>query len=370
MPSKPRASEVEPPSFPTKFAINELVLCFHVGVLYDAKIVKIDASKGPKNVKYFIHYPAWNKKWDEWVTESQVLKTTGENRNKQKAIFENAKEHSTGGKRKSMGGEAATKTKAPATPKADTPTAAKKAKLDSSSTTPASPKPSTPSSGRSRSARASSANLEPAPDSESEAFPGSGSQDAQGAVEPPSKRTKQEIKVKIPEVLKPVLVDDWDSISRQKHLVTLPADPTVEDILEEYVASRDAQPDPFVRTEFVQGMREYFNLMLGAQLLYKFERPQYATMKKNHDASSSSSSCDGEESGLSAVYGSIHLLRLFVKLGSVLSYTPLEPEETDMLLGVIHDFLDFLVERKSDYFKGASQYQVASPDYNRKAMGN
>jgi len=366
MPSKPRATEVEPPPFPTKFAVNELVLCYHVGVLYDAKIVKIDASKGPKNVKYFIHYPAWNKKWDEWVAESQVLKPTGENRNKQKSIFENAKDHSSGGKRKSMaGGEASNKSKAPSTPKAETPTAAKKAKLETSTPTPASPKPATPS-GRSRSGRASSANLDPAPDSETEAVPGPGSQDKDGAVEPPSKRTKQEIKVKIPEVLKPVLVDDWDSISRQKHLVTLPADPTVEDILEEYVASRDAQPDPFVRTEFVQGMREYFNLMLGAQLLYKFERPQYAQMKKNHEASAT----DGDDMGLSSIYGSIHLLRLFVKLGSVLSYTPLEPEETEMLLGVIHDFLDFLVEKKLDYFKGASQYQVASPDYNRKAMGN
>lgn len=364
MPSKPRASEVEPPPFPTKFAVNELVLCFHVGVLYDAKIVKIDASKGPKQVRYFIHYPAWNKKWDEWVQESHVLKPTQENRKQQKSIFESAKEHSSGGKRKSMaGGEAEKKTtKGPATPKAEAPTVAKKAKLDNSSATPASPKPSTPL-GRSRSGRASSANLEPAPDSESEAIPGSGSQES-GADEPPSKRTKQEIKVKIPEILKPVLVDDWDSISRQKHLVTLPASPTVEDILEEYVASRDAQPDPFVRTEFVQGMREYFNLMLGAQLLYKFERPQYAQMKKDHEASSSDS-----EEGLSSIYGSIHLLRLFVKLGSVLSYTPLEPEETEMLLGVIHDFLDFLVERKPDYFKGASQYQVASPDYNREAMG-
>ena len=53
--------------------------------------------------RYFIHYPAWNKKWDEWVQEAQVLKINGENRNKQKSIFENAKEHSSGGKRKSMG---------------------------------------------------------------------------------------------------------------------------------------------------------------------------------------------------------------------------------------------------------------------------
>ena len=78
------------------------------------------------------------------------------------------------------GGEASNKSKAPSTPKAETPTAAKKAKLETSTPTPASPKPATPS-GRSRSGRASSANLDPAPDSETEAVPGPGSQDKDGA---------------------------------------------------------------------------------------------------------------------------------------------------------------------------------------------
>ena len=53
--------------------------------------------------RYFVHYPAWNKKWDEWVPEAEVLKPTGENRNKQKSTFENAKMHQSGGKRKSTG---------------------------------------------------------------------------------------------------------------------------------------------------------------------------------------------------------------------------------------------------------------------------
>lgn len=66
----------------------------------------------------------------------------------------------------------------------------------------------------------------------------------------------------------------------------------------------------FAVNEVVAGVREYFNVMLGTQLLYKFERPQYADVLANH-----------QDTSMSHIYGAPHLLRLFGKNTAALSCT-------------------------------------------------
>lgn len=68
----------------------------------------------------------------------------------------------------------------------------------------------------------------------------------------------------------------------------------------------------FAVNEVVAGVREYFNVMLGTQLLYKFERPQYADVLANHP-----------DTSMSQIYGAPHLLRLFGKYPTAWHTTPL-----------------------------------------------
>lgn len=54
--------------------------------------------------------------------------------------------------------------------------------------------------------------------------------------------------------------------------------------------------------EVTKGIREYFNITLGLQLLYKWERPQFIQIMN-----------DNPETLPSQLYGAFHLLRLFGK---------------------------------------------------------
>lgn len=157
------------------------------------------------------------------------------------------------------------------------------------------------------------------------------------------------------------LVDDWDVITRQQKLAILPAKLTVSQILDNYLAFKKSSKSHntakhSVLVEITEGIKEYFNATLGSQLLYKFERPQYSEILQEYP-----------DTQMSQIYGSIHLLRLFVKMGPMLAYTATDEKSLQLVLSHIHELLKYMVTNRSTLFN-LQDYGNATPEYHRKVQ--
>ena len=175
----------------------------------------------------------------------------------------------------------------------------------------------------------------------------------------PSYVQKIEVKIDIPQDLKRFLLDDCDFVTRQKQLVPVPkpANLTVKGICESYMEDRQQNstgPRESTLSEVTSGIMEYFNVMLGSHLLYKFERTQYSDILKDYP-----------NKPMCEMYGCEHLLRLFVKLSTVLSYSSLDETSMEFIVIHIHDFLEYMMKCSEDLF--AAEYETATPDYHRRS---
>ncbi|XP_077506364.1 mortality factor 4-like protein 1 isoform X2 [Amblyomma americanum] len=301
-----------------RFQEDEKVLIFDGPLIYEAKCLKVRIRD--KKAQYFVHYRGWNKSWDEWIPESRVLKYDDINLQKKKELDEAYNEM---------------KKKKPE------PDPEEEIDLDDSSVSSEEKPRKRKESGGGRQRRKRSRR-------DTQVEPGETS------------LSREEFKVCIPDELKPWLLDDWYLVTQQKMLVQVPCSVTVDQILADYVTEKTSQPNTSSHqariTEVTNGFKKYFNVMLGSQLLYKFERPQYADILEERRGTP-----------MSQIYGSIHLLRLFVRLDSMLKTVPLEKASVENLLAEVEDFLQYLARNSHQLFT-FDDYSTATREYIRRAL--
>ncbi|KAF8645393.1 hypothetical protein AX16_007895 [Volvariella volvacea WC 439] len=197
-----------------------------------------------------------------------------------------------------------------------------------------------------------------------------GRKDARGtkrAREEDETTKKPEIKLNVPEALKAQLVDDWEAVTKNSQLVTLPRSPTVVEILQEfadYMTNMKPKPpnlrDPaLVVPTIVSGLQVYFDRSLGANLLYRFERPQYAEMRKQYVTGPKV--IIGQEKEVSAVYGAEHLLRMLVSLPQMIAHSTLDSDSVGLVRDYVNELLLWMVKERNRIFQ--AEYESASLQY-------
>ncbi|ORE21697.1 MRG-domain-containing protein [Rhizopus microsporus] len=247
------------------FEVNEKVLCYHGPLIYEAKIMDrqwMNEDPELQGPYYFVHYKGWKRTWDEWVPETRLLKWCDENIKMQLRLRDLYRMKQSGRSQNTY-----------------------------------------------KEAESSDGGL------------GKRRRDAKLEKEEDYLR-KPEIKLEIPDALKGQLVDDWENVTKNQQLVTLPREITVNGVLEP----------------------------LGTMLLYRFERHQYAEILRQHP---NTEPVD--------VYGAEHLLRLFVQMPSLIAHTTMDTDAVQVLTDYLSDILRFMQKQQKQLFQ--AEYENAAPGY-------
>lgn len=292
--------------------VGDRIICEHKGLKYEARVLnsRKDPDSQDKNaeMQYLVHYQGWNKNWDEWVGESRVHQYNETNlasMKEQRVVSSKSKGASSARKK----------------------VAVQQGQLNTTTT-------SVQSEGK----------------------------DASLSIEIDEiVQLDKEVKIKIPDELKNWLIDD-DNCIRNKKLTVLPARATISMILKDFVNHKKittktpGEKEAFL-TELTLGIKDYFNVMLGSHLLYKFERLQYQNLLKE----------EGEDVDLTCHYGVIHLIRLFTKIGKPLASTMLDSQSIQTVVSYVQDVLKFIT-KQSSLFDLERNYTIAPPEYIKNAL--
>lgn len=105
----------------------------------------------------------------------------------------------------------------------------------------------------------------------------------------------------------------------------------------------------------ISGLQLYFEKAIGCNLLYRFERPQYAQMRKKYVTGQTV--IIGNEKDMTEVYGAEHLLRLIgtlyrlyvtstdsdvglVSLPPMVAKSTMDPESVIILKEYVHELME------------------------------
>ncbi|CAK7206212.1 Esa1p-associated factor [Sporothrix eucalyptigena] len=68
------------------YAVGERVFCFHMEMLYEARVMDVQQNTGAaaaadgQRWRFYIHYKGWKNTWDDWVPADRIRKFNDENR--------------------------------------------------------------------------------------------------------------------------------------------------------------------------------------------------------------------------------------------------------------------------------------------------
>ncbi|VDM80701.1 unnamed protein product [Strongylus vulgaris] len=386
-----------PPRKDHKYEVNDKVLCKHGLYFYEAKIIEVEEVDG--EMVYLVHYQGWHKRYDERIRQSQCadyfLPLTEANIAKAKADIQEA----TSAKSKR-----------------------KRAKLEDDDTR----KSETGSRASTPSDRAGSSSHAPSTHSDRRGHiakndNGSRKSGGDGVGRIPADLLAPEIDSQLeqlgslPKLIKNILVNEHDAVVNQGKLAILPSRVTVHDIVEKYVEFVElhygnkaveiehdsgvtylASNEILIRT--ARALRDYFDILLPYQLLYKFERLQFNTLAKKEQEKFDAEQAHFQETTprrlrkssrevktsfppsvyaqildggplrpdiirSSKFYGLAHLLRMLVKLPALLRVVACGQAGLMDRIACIHDFIAF-VRQNAPYILDLSvDYKEASSEY-------
>ncbi|KAH8907192.1 MRG-domain-containing protein [Coniochaeta sp. PMI_546] len=311
------------------FQKDERVLCFHMEMLYEAKILDIRSGENGEGWQFKIHYKGWKASWDDWVPQDRVLKFTDENKELARQLLQNTKSLQPG---------------------------------------KSSSKQSKKATGRGGSELGSARGSEER--IQAQTLSGRGPRRARDfeLEQEDAFHARPSIKLNVPDNLKAILVDDWENVTKNQQVVPLPHPHPVDEILDDYLTYERPHREPGsasldILEETIAGLREYFDKCLGRILLYRFERQQYIEMYKQWQ------SAKPEDKHKSAVdtYGPEHLCRLLVTMPELVAQTNMDQQSVNRLREELLKFSGWLSKHGIKYF--VNEYETPDAEYIEKARG-